>query len=173
MLYDFNGKAPQIGSETYVSETALVIGDVRIGNNCYIGHSAILRGDHGSIEIGDGTAVEEGVIIHAPPYGTCQIGKRVTLGHGAIVHSLSIGDFATIGMGAIISVETHIGEESIVAEGSIVKVGQRVPSKVVVAGNPAKVVREISQRDEFGKVGKQAYIELAKEYLSQGMHKIN
>ncbi len=101
MLYSFDGREPRIGSETYVSESALLIGDVRIGDNCYIGHGAILRGDYGTIEIGNGSSVEEGVIVHAPPGGTCWIGERVTLGHGAIVHSEFIGDFAVIGMGAV------------------------------------------------------------------------
>jgi carbonic anhydrase/acetyltransferase-like protein (isoleucine patch superfamily) len=67
LLYAFDGKSPEIGKGTYVSEQALVIGDVKIGDNCYIGHGAILRGDYGSIFIGPGTAVEEGAIIHAPP----------------------------------------------------------------------------------------------------------
>lgn len=67
MLYRFDGSQPVIGAGTYISETATVIGDVRIGERCYVGHGAILRGDYGTIEIGDETAIEEGVIIHAPP----------------------------------------------------------------------------------------------------------
>ena len=86
MLYKFDGKQPTVGKDSYVSDLANVIGDVVIGNNCYIGHGAILRGDYGRIEIGDGTAVEEGVIVHAPPGDTNRIGARVTIGHGAVVH---------------------------------------------------------------------------------------
>ena len=67
MLYKFDGKVPTVGKGTCVSDIARIIGDVVIGSNCYIGHGAILRGDYGRIEIGDGTAVEEGVIVHAPP----------------------------------------------------------------------------------------------------------
>lgn len=99
MLYSFRNREPRIGKKTYVSEHALLIGDVRIGDNCYIGHGAILRGDYGSIEIESGTAVEEGVVMHAPPDGICRVGKKVTIGHGAIIHASSIGDFAAIGMG--------------------------------------------------------------------------
>lgn len=87
MMRSFRNREPQIGEDTYVSEYAILIGDVRVGDNCYIGHGAILRGDYGSIEIGSGTAVEEGVIIHAPPDETCSIGNKVTIGHGAIIHS--------------------------------------------------------------------------------------
>ena len=147
MLYSFDNRNPRIGKETYVSETALLIGDVRVGNSCYIGHGAILRGDYGTIEIGDGTAVEEGVVIHAPPKQICRIGEKVTLGHGAIVHSKSIGDFAVIGMGAVLSIRAEIGERSIIAEGSVVKREQRLPGGVVAVGNPARVAREVSHKD--------------------------
>lgn len=111
MLYSFDGREPKIGLETYVSETALVIGDVNIENNCYIGHGAILRGDYGTIKIGSGSAVEEGVVIHAPPKEIGRIGDKVTLGHGAIIHSKSIGNFVTVGMGAILSIHAEIGEQ--------------------------------------------------------------
>lgn len=173
MLYKFDGKQPTIGADTYVSELASVIGNVVIGHNCYIGHGAILRGDYGRIEIGDGTAVEEGVIVHAPPGDTNQIGKRVTIGHGAVLHGKKIGNYAVIGMGAILSIWSEIGEWAIVAEGGVVKMRQVIPPKVVVAGNPAKIVREISSKDEeFWTRGKQHYVDLAKKYLDEGMEPV-
>lgn len=173
MRYRFGGHEPVAGVDTYISETAIVIGNVEIGDNCYIGHGAILRGDYGRIEIGNGSAIEEGVVVHAPPDGTCSIGKKVTVGHGAVIHSKSIGDFAVIGMGAIVSIEAIIGEGTIIAEGSIVKSGQTVPAHTVVAGNPAKSIRQISQKDsEYWKWGKQLYIDLAKKYLEEGMQRI-
>ena len=92
MLYEFDGKQPKIGHGTYVSDMARVIGDVVIGNYCYIGHGAILRGDYGRIEIGDETAIEEGAVVHAPPNDANRMGNRVTVGHGAMVHGKSIGD---------------------------------------------------------------------------------
>lgn len=98
-LYRFNGREPIIGAGSYVSELAMVIGDVQIGENSYIGHGAILRGDYGTIIIGSGTAIEEGAVIHAPLGGTCRIGRSVTVGHGAIIHAEDIEDNAVIGMG--------------------------------------------------------------------------
>lgn len=173
MLYKFNGKQPTVGKDTYVSELAQVIGDVRIGDNCYIGHGAILRGDYGTIEIGDGTAVEEGVIIHAPPNETNRIGKKVTIGHGAILHGKHIGDLAVIGMGAVISIWSEVGEETIIAEGSVVRMNQMVPAKKVAAGNPARVVRPVNDKDnEMWNWGKQVYIDLAKKYLDEGMEAV-
>ena len=174
MLYSFDNREPKIGEETYVSETALVIGDVRIGNNCFIGHGAILRADYGTIEISDGTAVEEGVIIHVPPEETSWIGEKVTLGHGAKIHSKSIGDFAVIGMGAILSVRSEVGAHSIVAEGAVVKQNQSIAGGVVAGGNPARVIREVSAKDNsHWNWGKQLYIDLAKKYLDIGMQRLD
>ena len=174
MIYGFDGRKPQVGKETYVSETALLIGDVKIGDNCYIGHGTILRGDYGTIEIGDGTAIEEGAIIHAPPKEACCIGKRVTVGHGAIVHAKLIGDSAVIGMGAIMSLWSEIGERSIIAEGTVIKMKQKFPSGVVVAGNPAHQIREVSSKDEkMWSWGKQIYVNLAKKYLDIGIHELS
>jgi len=174
MLYKFDGKQPVIGKNSYISDIARVIGDVVIGDNCYIGHGAILRGDYGRIEIGDGTAIEEGAIVHAPPNDVNRIGKKVTIGHAAVVHSKNISDQAVIGMGAVISMWSEIGEWAIVAEGSVVKLKQIIPAKVVAAGNPAKIIRDISEKDqEFWNWGKQIYIDLAKKYLDIGMEPID
>jgi carbonic anhydrase/acetyltransferase-like protein (isoleucine patch superfamily) len=162
-----------VGKDSYVSHLASVIGDVIIGRKCYIGHGVILRGDYGRIEIGDGTAVEEGVIVHAPPSDTNRIGEKVTIGHGAVVHGKYIGHGAVIGMGAILSILSEIGEGAIVAEGAVVKMKQIIPSKVVVAGNPAQVVREVSATDlAFWTWGKQLYIDLAVKYLDQGLEPV-
>jgi carbonic anhydrase/acetyltransferase-like protein (isoleucine patch superfamily) len=174
MLYRFDGKQPTIGKNSYISDIARVIGDVVIGDNCYIGHGAILRGDYGGIIIGDGTAVEEGAIIHAPPDEVNKVGQRVTVGHGAIIHGKEIGDQAVIGMGAVVSIWSEIGQWSIIAEGSVVKLKQIIPPKVVAAGNPAKIVRELSAKDkEYWNWGKQIYIDLAKKYLDIGMESLN
>jgi carbonic anhydrase/acetyltransferase-like protein (isoleucine patch superfamily) len=173
LLYKFDGRNPEIGQGTYVSETALVIGDVKIGDNCYIGHGAILRGDYGSIFIGQGTAVEEGAVIHAPPLGISHIGERVTIGHGAIIHSTKIGDFSVIGMGAILSIRSEVGTHTIVAEGAVVKMRQVIPDGVVAGGNPARVLRTITKKDiEYWEWGKDLYIDLAKKYLAGAMEKL-
>lgn len=174
MLYAFDGREPEIGKDVYVSDHAVVIGDVKIGDECYVGPGAILRGDYGRIEIGAGTAIEENVVIHAPPQRVCQIGKKVTLGHGAIIHASSIGDLAVVGMGAVLSLRVKVGERTIIAEGAVVKMNQKVSASVVVAGNPAKVIRNVTPEDEERwKKGKQLYIDLAKKYLKIGLQPIN
>jgi carbonic anhydrase/acetyltransferase-like protein (isoleucine patch superfamily) len=159
MLYKFDKKIPTIGNDTYVSPTALVIGDVEIGDNCYIGHGAIIRGDYGRIEIGRGTAVEEAVIIHAPPGAIHIIGPRVTIGHGAICHGRYIGNEAVIGMGAILSINSSVGVGSIIAEGGVVKANDIIPEKVVAGGNPAFIIREVREKDmELGRLQEIIYL---------------
>jgi len=171
MLYRFDDQEPIIGINTYVSETAILVGDVQIGDECYIGHGAVVRGDYGKIEIDSGTAVEEGVVMHAPPKETCRLGQKVTVGHGAVVHSQDIGDQAVIGMGAVISLWVKIGNRSIVGEGTVVPMGKKFPEDVVITGNPAEIIRKVSQKDlDNWQWGKQLYIDLAKQYLEKGIH---
>jgi carbonic anhydrase/acetyltransferase-like protein (isoleucine patch superfamily) len=173
LIYAFDGREPKIGRGVYISDQAVVIGDVKIGDGCYVGPGAILRGDYGRIEIGAGTAVEENVTIHAPPQRVCQIGKKVTLGHGAIIHASTVGDLAVVGMGAVLSLGVEVGEKAIVAEGTVVRTSQKVPAGVVAAGNPATVIRNVTPEDEERwKSGKQLYINLAKKYLKIGLQPI-
>lgn len=176
MLYEFDGMAPKIDPTAYIADTATVLGDVTIGAYCYIGPGAIIRADFkgAPIIIGNGTAVEEGVIIHVggKSAGKCDIGERVTIGHGAIIHGNKLADNANIGMGAVVSLYSEIGEYSVVAEGAVVKQGQVIPPRVVVVGAPAKVVRELQERDiEAWDGSKRWYIELAKKYKVPGMLK--
>lgn len=173
MLFEFDGKSPKIGKNTYVSETAQVIGDVTIADNCYVGHGAILRGDYGTIDIKEGTAVEEGVIIHSPPTGLHLIGKSVTIGHGAVLHGNIVGDFSVIGMGSILSIFSETGVWSIVGEGAMVRANQKISSNMVAVGNPAKEIRQVNDGDrELWSYGKQVYVDLAEKYLNHPMKQI-
>lgn len=173
MLYRFDSKQPVIGTGTYVSETAQVIGDVRIGKRCYIGHGAILRGDYGSIEIGDETAIEEGVIVHAPPGEVCFVGSGVVIGHGAIVHARLIADSAGIGMGAVLSIRSEVGRHAVVAEGAIVTMGKVIPESIVVAGNPARKIKTMTEKDmAFWAHSRKVYVDLAAKYLDLGMERV-
>jgi len=173
MIYRIDGKDSVIGSTTYVSETATIIGDVRVGERCYIGPGATLRADHGTIEVGNETAVEEGVIIHTLPDQVCSIGNGVILGHGAIIHCKAIHDSVVIGMGAVLSMQVEVGRGSVIAEGAIVKQGEKIPELVVFAGNPAKKVKDISEREiEWSNRGRQGYVDLAMKYNTLGVEKI-
>ena len=139
-IYRFDDFVPSIHESAYVAPTAIIIGDVTIGADCYIGHTAVLRGDYGKIVIGAGSAIEEAVIIHARPQDETRIGSRVTVGHGAMIHNAVIHDEATIGMCAVISDFSEVGAGTLVGEQALVKRGQKLPERVVAVGVPAKVV---------------------------------
>jgi len=164
-IYSFEGKVPQISKSAYAHESAQIVGDVVIGEECFIGAGSIIRGDYGAVRIGPGTAVEEGCIIHAPPGWTCEIGSDVTIGHGAIIHCSKIEDFAVIGMGAVLSLLSAVGEWAIVGEGGIVTRGQKIPPRKIVAGNPAIIIGDITEEhQEMWRWGKKLYVELCYRY---------
>jgi carbonic anhydrase/acetyltransferase-like protein (isoleucine patch superfamily) len=145
-LWELEGKRPTLGKGTFVFPTADVIGDVVIGENCYIGPGARIRGDYGSIRIGNGTAVEENVVIHARPGDRTVIGNDVTIGHGAIIHNATIEDRAVIGMGAIVSDWAKVGVWAVVAEGALVKNRQDIPSGRIAVGIPAKEIGDVNDK---------------------------
>jgi len=165
-IYEFEKKKPRIGKGTFVYPSADVIGDVIIGENCYVGPGARIRADYGSIQIGNQTAVEENVVIHARPGEKTIIGDSVTIGHGAIIHNAILHDWAVIGMGAIVSDYADIGEWAVIAEGAVVKNKTTIPEKSIAVGVPAKTVAEITpeykkQWTEY----KRIYADLAKNRL--------
>jgi carbonic anhydrase/acetyltransferase-like protein (isoleucine patch superfamily) len=145
VLYRFEGKEPKIYKGTYVSHSAELIGNVSIGEQCYIGPGAKIRGDYGKILIGNKTSIEENCVVHARPEGTCKVGNMVTVGHGSILHNCTVKDYAIIGMGAVVSDFAVVGVWSVVGEGCIVKNSQVIDDKKVVVGVPAKVVRKVSE----------------------------
>lgn len=171
-IYAFEGKIPQIDLLAYVHESANIIGDVIIGQECFIGAGAIVRGDYGGIRIGSRTAIEEGCIIHAPPDELCEIGSDVIIGHGAIIHCAKVENFSFIGMGAILSIRAVVGEWAVIGEGAILTQNQLIPPGKVVVGNPARIIRDIAEEQrELHKYGKEIYVGLSKRYR-EGLQKL-
>lgn len=164
-IYRFEDRIPTIAETAYLSPSAQIIGDVRIGEDCYIGHGAILRGDYGTIVIGDGTAIEEGVIVHARPGDRTVFGKAVTVGHGAMIHNATIDDSAVIGMRATISDYSRVGEWSIIGEMGLVRSGQEIPPGKVAIGVPVQVVGDVEDRHRaMWSYAKRLYQDLARRY---------
>jgi len=162
-VYAFDGKKPVIGAGTWIAPNAYVIGDVCIGERCYIGFGAVIRGDFGSITIGDECASEEGVVIHGP---TRTInGNRVIAGHMAMIHNATIHDCALIGMQAMICDNSVIGEWAIVAEKSMVMKNVVLAGNRIYGGIPAAVVADLQQRHyDYLSFGQLAYVDLAEKY---------
>ncbi len=159
-IYEFEGKKPDISDSSYIAKTATVIGDVTIGEDCYIAPGARIKGDYGKIRIGEYTNVQENCVIHARPGKITRIGDWVTVGHGAIIHGGKVDEYAVIGMGAIVSDEAKIGRWSVVGEGAVVKSGQEIKDEEVAVGIPSKVIKKISEGY------KKEWIEIKKEYVS-------
>ena len=164
-IYQYGNKIPIIGKDSYVSDTAIVVGGVKIGDNCYIGHGAILRGDYGNIEIGDGTAVEENAMLHIRPNDILIVGKNVTIGHSATIHCKEIKDFAVIGLGAVLSFDVIVGRWTIIGEGTVIPNSKIIPSNKIVIGNPYKIISDVNElhKRRWSYV-KELYKTLAKEY---------
>ena len=172
-IYEFENRKPRIGKDSFIFKSADIIGDVVIGENCYIGPGARIRGDYGSIRIGDNTAIEENVVIHARPEDITIIKNHVTIGHASIIHNATIHDWAVIGMGAIVSDWAEIGKWAVVAEGAVVKNKQKIPIKAIAVGVPAKVVSEISKdyEKQWTKY-KKIYSDLARKRLPGSLKEI-
>ncbi len=101
-IYQFEDRIPQIGKDTYIHPSAEIIGKVTVGEGCWIGPGARIRGDYGEISIGDETSIEDNCVVHARPGESCQIGSHVTVGHGSVIHNARLSDWAIIGMGAVV-----------------------------------------------------------------------
>ena len=145
-LYEFEGKLPEVDPTAWIAPSADIIGDVRIGSQCYVGWGAVLRGDHGCIVIEAGSAIEEGVIIHTSPDFVSRIGPEATIGHGAMLHNATIKAFAVIGIRATVSNFATVGEWAIIGEMGLVRARQEIGAGVIAVGQPVEIIGEIEYR---------------------------
>ena len=172
-IFEFEGRSPKVGKGTWIAENADVIGDVSIGRKCYIGPGARIRGDYGTIIIGDSSSIQENCVIHARPGETVRIGGGVSVGHGAVIHGATIHDNCVIGMGSIVSDWAVVREWGVVAEGAVVCNSQEVSPGVVVGGVPAKMIGRVD--DDYKakwREFKELYASLASDRYPKGLKKI-
>ena len=144
MIYEFEGFRPVVHETAFIHPQAAVTGNVIIGRDVYIGPGAAIRGDWGGIEIGDGCNVQENCTVHMFPGITVVLEPSAHIGHGAIVHGARIGRNALIGMNAVIMDNAVVGEECIVGALTFVPADMQIPARKVVVGNPAKIVKDVS-----------------------------
>ena len=144
MFYEFNGHKPVVHPSSFVHPQAAVTGQVIIGQDVYIGPGAALRGDWGKIIIEDGCNVQENCTIHMFPGVTVLLKSGAHIGHGAIIHGATIGKNCLVGMNAVIMDNAFIDDESIIGALSFIKAGEQVAPRSLMAGNPAKLLKQVS-----------------------------
>lgn len=144
MIYSFKGFIPVVHPSSFVHPLAAVTGNVIIGKDCYIGPGAAIRGDWGGVVLQDGCNVQENCTVHMFPGITVVLEESAHIGHGAIVHGAQIGKNVMIGMNAVIMDNAIIGAESIIGALSFVKSNMEIPRRSLVVGNPAKIIKEVT-----------------------------
>src|SRR5690349_18177743 len=144
MIYSFEGHIPVIDETSFVHPQAAVTGNVIIGKNCYIGPGAALRGDWGKIIIEDGCNVQENCTIHMFPGITVLLKEGSHIGHGSIIHGAVIGKNCLIGMNAVVMDNVELGDECIVGALSFIRQDEKIPPRSLLAGNPAKIIKPVS-----------------------------
>lgn len=150
-----------IAEWVYIAEGAKIIGDVTIGEDSSVWYNAVIRGDSNSIVIGENSNVQDNAVLHTSHSHALTIGDNVTIGHGAIVHGCAIGNNVLVGMGAIVLDGAVIEDNCIIGAGALVTQNKVMPEGSLVLGNPAKVVREITEEE------KKAILENADDYSSE------
>ena len=144
MVYSFKGYIPVVHESSFVHPLAAVTGNVIIGKDCYIGPGAAIRGDWGQIILEDGVNVQENCTIHMFPGKSITLKESAHIGHGAVIHGANIGKNVLVGMNTVIMDDATIGDESIIGAMSFIKTETVIPKRSLVVGNPAKIVKEVS-----------------------------
>lgn len=164
-LSTYLDKKPTLGDGVFIAPSATVIGDVRLGAGSSVWYGAVLRGDINFISIGEGTNLQDGVIGHLADDFPLEVGNFVTIGHGAVIHACVIEDECLIGMNATVLDGAHVGRQSIVAAGAVVPQGMQVPEGSLVAGIPATTRKALSPERRKGlRKWAEKYIEVAKAH---------
>lgn len=155
LIRPLNGTTPAFGKDAFLAETAVVIGDVVMGDGCSVWYHAVVRGDVNSIRIGHRVNIQDGAVLHCT-YQKCglTIGDDVSIGHNAIVHGCSVENRVLIGMGAIVMDQAVIGTGSVIAAGAVVTQGMVVEPGSLMAGVPAKRIGPVGKALAEGEIGR-------------------
>lgn len=168
MIYTYKSHAPKIAKTALVHPSAVVIGDVTIGEHSTIWPGAVLRGDLQPIYVGDYTNIQDNVTVHVMSDEPIHIGSYVTIGHNAVIHCSKVGDTTLIGMGAILLGYSEIGHNSVIGAGTLITEHKKLPNNSMIYGSPAKVIRALRE-DEIEALRKSAehYHLLAQNYKNE------
>jgi phenylacetic acid degradation protein len=166
-VWAINGVTPVVDPSSFVHASAVLIGDVIVGPGCYVGPAASLRGDFGRIELRAGSNVQDSCVMHGFPGTDTVVEDNGHIGHGAILHGCIVKANALVGMNAVVNDNAVIGESAIVAAMAFVKAKMVVPPRMLVAGMPARIVRELTETELAWKIeGTRSYQELTRRSLA-------
>ena len=146
-IYSIDGVVPVVDRSAFVHPTAVLIGDVIIGPNCYVGPGASLRGDFGSLVLEEGSNLQDTCVMHSFPGAETVVETNAHIGHGAVLHGCRIGKNAMVGMNAVVMDGAVVGESSIIAALTFIKAKMIVPARSLVAGVPGRIVRELTDEE--------------------------
>jgi len=165
-VWSINGITPVVDASAFVHPSAVLIGDVIVGPGCYVGPLASLRGDFGRLEVRAGANIQDSCVMHGFPGTDTVVEEDGHIGHAAILHGCIVKRNALVGMNAVVNDNAVIGESAIVAAMAFVKAGMVIPERTLVAGTPAKVIRELSEVELAWKIeGTRSYQQLTRRSL--------
>ncbi len=165
MLYALNENTPEIDPSAWVAETAVVIGKVRLAQDSSVWFGAVLRGDNELIQIGVGSNVQDGAVMHTDMGYPLTLGQHVTVGHNAMLHGCSVGNGSLIGINAVILNGAIIGKNCIIGANTLIAEGKEIPDNSLVVGSPGKVVKQLTEQQVTQlKLNAIHYVENAKRY---------
>lgn len=148
MIYRLDDKQVTLSEHYFIAHNAVVIGNVALGNDVSIWFNVVIRGDSEPIIIGDETNIQDGTVIHTDPGYPMTLGRGVTIGHKAMLHGCTIGDFSLIGINAVVLNGAKIGSRCIVGANSLVKENMEIPDGSLAVGSPARIIRPLSSEQK-------------------------
>lgn len=165
MVEKFGKYTPKIDETCFIAPGSAVIGNVEVGKNVSLWHNSVIRGDMAKITIGDNTNIQDCCVIHCVENVETHVGRDVTVGHGAILHSCTVDDCSLIGMGAVVLDGARVGKNCIVGAGAVVTPNTIIPDRSLVLGSPARIKRELTDEEIANmKKNSERYIKLASDY---------
>jgi carbonic anhydrase/acetyltransferase-like protein (isoleucine patch superfamily) len=162
----------QIHPSVFVGQGAVIVGDVTLAESCSVWFHATLRADTSPISVGPGTNIQEGAMFHADPGYPAVIGRRVTIGHGALIHGAKVGDNTLIGMRAVLLNGVVVGENCLVGAKALLTEGKEFPPGSLILGSPARRIRALTPQEiEQNRRNAAVYVERARAFKAAGWHR--
>ena len=167
MIFSLDNGTPQCGENVYVAHSATVVGDVVLGNDVGVWFGAVIRGDNERITLGNGTNAQDCCVLHTDPGCPLTIGDNVTIGHKAVLHGCTVGNWSLIGINAVVLNNAQIGESCLIGANTLITDGKEIPDNSLVVGSPGRVIRKLNDSEiNMLKRFNQSYIDKIRRYTS-------